>query len=1686
MGISRKLCVETGGALLLTVLGYGLLALAPSSAGAQIEAEATVSGTPIKLSASKHYFKYKSNASFNLLGETFEYTCQIPRTVKGVPNAVYDQYCTLDNYRRDPNNSQAPPGVLDLMKSKKNNVLRLEALFNHSPGGGPKPLTSPRKVLDCEQPFPFDGSPRNANGALIPCTATPASPTNSWSLVKNDGTKMVADLDPRYFNNLEAVVRYANGLDIVVEVSLVNLWDGDWETSPFNAKNTAFVRVQNEPFCTNGTMYKPGFSNDKNFIVADNPTATGEDQVCASRLARIAQTGALTEVIKRLRKYPNVIWEIANEPDYLRPTAADLTRPQVFAWQKKMIDLILANDPGAAVNTSLHLVEIEGHYNNTAAWNDPGASIEAAHYTGLKDRATCNVPGEPYGALELRDAISGIAGAKDAMAFSFNENTVLYDPALGGGNRPNEPRRTDAAVRAEAWDFIFKRGALFNSYSIDRTTPYSQALRSQLQALWTFSTSVAQHDTITQETCNTGSTLCQIRNGGAVQNAPFSDNGGCTAAGAKLFWSALRTKDTKELDLYFHHGDNIFTSCGGTSTAPPHGYYVEISCPVTGSTTGYQFLAPGEGVDPCENPAPGARSLCLKPPNGCYSESWIDPATGNPVPIPDPAHPGQLTNSVDHEFNAGPDGNTWTSPKSPPAYAQDIVLRLRYKAASCIDPELTAAFTVSCDFLYCTFDPGASSPSYAISNYAWDWGDGTTDSTSAAAPIAHNFAASGSYPVTLTVSNLAGDVGSTTETVPVSTQPPAVSFNYACRQTVCGFDSFLQQGSGGIAFWSWDFGDGASSAYANPTHTFASGGSYSVSLQAVDVYGASTTVTRILAVTGPPEPAFTSSCAGFACGFDASGSVAGSSPIASFNWSFGDGTTGSGSAPSHTFTAPGTYPVTLTVTDTAGLSASLTLSVFVNPPVASFTISCAGLSCTFDAGASTAGSGTIASYVWDFGDGQSATGVSAVHTYATATAFTVTLEVTDTSNQHALASQPVNLDPKPVACFTWSCSQRTCAFDGRCSSDNQPIASYAWSFGDGTAGTGATASHTYAVGGPYTVTLTVADSTGQPAGASSSVAVKRPPVAVNDSAFTSLNTAVDINVLANDSDPDGDALSVTGLTSPAHGTVSINPNGTVRYVPATGYVGTDSFQYRAQDAQDVSGLATVTLNRAPIARDDAWATAQNVPANIPYSSLLANDYDPDGDTLAVSSVNASGLAGTLDCSSGTYCRFTPVPSFGGVTSFTYVASDGKGGTSQATVRIKVGIANAAPAPQDDLLETARNTPFTFTRATLLANDSDADGDVLSVTWVYPSTLTAQGTVSCSGAYYRCVYTPPAGFTGVDVLYYRASDGITTTDARIRILVRPPSPAVLDAREDQMFFTPTGVFLSYGWMTANDYAPQGGALTVVGIDTAGLAGSLDCTTFSTGCQFTRGGSDPTRFRYTVRDSLGNLDTATVILKPGNAAFNRVPAVTDDALVTRMNTPVVLSVFDLLRNDYDPDNDQLSLAPNFYTSAHGHLTCSSPVYTCTYTPTAGYTGTDSFTYTVNDGNNSVQGTFTLNVLPLAASDAQILSQSVPVSLFAGQSYAVSLRIKNVGTAAWSPVGAVCNGFRLGAANPLDNATWGSLRTDLPAPVASGGEVTLTFTITAPQTPGTYNFQRRMLQECVAWFGDLSPNLTLTVSQ
>src|SRR6185436_8698830 len=447
-----------------------------------------------------------------------------------------------------------------------------------------------------------------------------------------------------------------------------------------------------------------------------------------------------------------------------------------------------------------------------------------------------------------------------------------------------------------------------------------------------------------------------------------------------------------------------------------------------------------------------------------------------------------------------------------------------------------ASFIFTCSGLTCSFDGSASSDDGGIVSYAWSFGDGTTGSGVTAS---RTYATSGERTVTLTVADTANQTATASRQVRIDL-PPTASFTFTCS-----FDASGSTDEFGIASYAWSFGDGSTGTGRTTSRTYASSGTRTVTLTVTDIANQTATTSRSVTADAAPVASFTTNCSGRTCTFDASGSTD-NAGIVSYAWNFGDNTTGSGVTVTHTYATSGTFTVTLTVTDTVGQTASFVRMIVIDmPPTACFTTGCTGLVCSFDGRCSTDDVG-IASYAWNFGDGATGSGATTSRTYATSGQRTVSLTVTDTSGKTHTTTHTVNPDALPVANFTWSCTQRTCTFNGTSSTDNQPIPTFTWNFGDGTTGAGATITHTYAAGGPKTVTLTVTDTVNQTNSKTQTVPVNRPPVPVNDSAVTNQNVAIDVNVVANDSDPDGDSISVSSWTQHAHGTVSKNANGTMR------------------------------------------------------------------------------------------------------------------------------------------------------------------------------------------------------------------------------------------------------------------------------------------------------------------------------------------------------------------------------------------------------------------------------------------------------------------------------------------------------------------------------------------------------------
>jgi PKD repeat protein len=328
--------------------------------------------------------------------------------------------------------------------------------------------------------------------------------------------------------------------------------------------------------------------------------------------------------------------------------------------------------------------------------------------------------------------------------------------------------------------------------------------------------------------------------------------------------------------------------------------------------------------------------------------------------------------------------------------------------------------------------------------------------------------------------------------------------------------STASETGGTIAAYAWDFGDGSAAAGgASASHTYTAPGVYTVMLTVTDSKGFSDYRTASVTVTSGdelPTAAFsvttTPQILAQPVGFDASASSDPDGAITAYTWNFGDGSApGSGAKPSHTYATAGTYKVTVTVTDSSGLTAGTTHQITViRPPAAAFSVTTVpqvtGAPVAFDATGSTDPSGTITAYAWYYGDGSApGSGAKPSHTYAADGTYTVALTVTDSNGLSGTTTHQVTVDELPSASFSVTTASpgqgQPSGFNATASGDpDGTITAYAWNYGDGSgAGSGATPSHTYATGGTYTVTLTVTDSSGRSSTTSHPVVVAGPPTA---------------------------------------------------------------------------------------------------------------------------------------------------------------------------------------------------------------------------------------------------------------------------------------------------------------------------------------------------------------------------------------------------------------------------------------------------------------------------------------------------------------------------------------------------------------------------------------------------------------
>jgi PKD repeat protein len=291
--------------------------------------------------------------------------------------------------------------------------------------------------------------------------------------------------------------------------------------------------------------------------------------------------------------------------------------------------------------------------------------------------------------------------------------------------------------------------------------------------------------------------------------------------------------------------------------------------------------------------------------------------------------------------------------------------------------------------------------------------------------------------------------------------------------------------------------------------------------------------------------------------------------------------------------------------------------------------------------------------------------------------------------------------------------------------------------------------------GSDTLTYSISDGAGGTDSATVTVsvtAVNDAPQAGDDSAtVTEDSTANTLSVLANDSDVDGDNLTVTGASA-GYGTVRINSNGTLSYSPGLNFHGNDTLAYTVSDGAGgtdtaIVGIVVTAVNDAPQAVDDSATVAEDSGANT--LSVLGNDSDVDGDNLTVT--GASAANGTVAVNSNGTLSYSPTNDFHGTDSLSYTISDGAGGTDSANVTVSVTPVNDPPVAANDTATVAPDS--TANTLTVLANDSDIDGDALTVT----AATAANGTVSINPDG-TLSYSPTSGFVGTESLGYEISDG----------------------------------------------------------------------------------------------------------------------------------------------------------------------------------------------------------------------------------------------------------------------------------------------------------------------------------------
>ena len=446
-----------------------------------------------------------------------------------------------------------------------------------------------------------------------------------------------------------------------------------------------------------------------------------------------------------------------------------------------------------------------------------------------------------------------------------------------------------------------------------------------------------------------------------------------------------------------------------------------------------------------------------------------------------------------------------------------------------------------------------------------------------------------------------------------------------------------------------------------------------------------------------------------------------------------------------------------------------------------------------------------------------------------------------------------------------------------------------------------------------------------PAGGSpTTVYVTVVPKALPDAVTTSIDSGVSGDVRPNDM---GLNLQFAKATNPGHGSVLVNADGTFTYTPNSGYFGTDSFTYTVTgDGGSATGTVTVTVLAAPVAAADAVTTAANTAAE--SIDVISND---SGAALTAQLLAAPANGSAVANGDNTF-TYTPNVGFSGSDQFTYTLF-GTGGTATGTVNVTV-----TPVAVGDTLSTTANTA-----ATLDVRLNDVGMNLTASVLSSPTN----GTVAIGGGG-TATYTPGNGYSGPDSFTYTLTGDGGTATATVAVMVVPAAP-------DDAATTVSGQPVVTD-VLANDL---GSGLTVTGVSSAS-SGVPSIVPGGIRYQPATGFSGVDTFSYTAEDASGTQITSTVTVTV-------IPRAIDDAIATTASTSLTVQ---LVTNDLGSALKVTSAT----APADGTVTVNADG-SVTFTPRAGFSGYDSFGYTVTDSSgNTAIATVSVTVTPSVAPDSR----------------------------------------------------------------------------------------------------------------